>query len=86
MSNRVFTVRYEIKAQHWRDGQFSVPKKVVDILALQQGDDVILEVISCNGSKNLITKMKSGSEIYGDLSGHVVAGETVVVGITKIIN
>ena len=83
MTSRVFSVKYEINAQNWRDGQFSIPVDVANILALQDEDQLSLEVCSHKGVKTFITTMKSGKEIYG-LSEHVDAGELVVVSVTKI--
>ncbi|PKM47097.1 MAG: hypothetical protein CVV05_01530 [Gammaproteobacteria bacterium HGW-Gammaproteobacteria-1] len=84
MSSRVFAVRYEVQSQNWRSGQFSIPADVAQILALQPGDDVVVEVASAKGSKTVITKAKSGLEVYGQFGDHVEPGELVVVSLTKI--
>ncbi|MDX9974897.1 MAG: AbrB/MazE/SpoVT family DNA-binding domain-containing protein [FCB group bacterium] len=84
MSSRVFAVRYEVQSQNWRSGQFSIPADVAQILALQLGDDVVVEVASAKGSKTVITKAKSGLEVYGQFGEHVEPSELVVVGLTKI--
>jgi|SRR5690606_962130 len=77
----IFSVEYEINAQNWRDGQFSIPKKVADILSLQPGSNVIVEITSSKGTKSFIMTIKSGLELYG-LSDHVESQELVRVRVT----
>lgn len=65
--HKVLEVRYEIEAQHGAKPQFSVPKKVCDLLGVGSLDPVWIEVWSASkGVTRAATILKSGTEIYGD--------------------
>jgi hypothetical protein len=80
---RIVGVTFETKAQEWRDGQFSVPKEVTNILKLQDGDDIALVVRRLEPLELLYigTKaLKSGKEIYGAVDlGCLKRGERILV-------
>jgi bifunctional DNA-binding transcriptional regulator/antitoxin component of YhaV-PrlF toxin-antitoxin module len=82
--SRSFTtisVEFEISAQNWRAGQFSIPKPITDLLNLRPNDKAMIEVTSRNGTKGFLTALKSGREIYR-LLGHVEASEFIRVRVT----
>ena len=80
---QIFAVEYEINAQNWRDGQFSIPARIAEILGLSPNDKALIEVTSQKGTKHFIITVKSGLEVYG-LGDHVVAGELVRVRVTRV--
>ncbi|WP_099187548.1 hypothetical protein [Mycobacterium pseudokansasii] len=64
---RVLEVTYEIDAQNNERSQFSVPKPVCRLLGVGPMDNVWVEVTSASGGVTSgATKLKSGTEIYGD--------------------
>lgn len=80
MAAKITTVTFEIDAQHHKDGQFSIPKKVCDLLEIQNGGKIALIIKSSSGTKEFIKKLSSGTEIYGaDISQCVKAGEKITV-------
>lgn len=80
----IFEVRFEKSAQAATPGRFSVPQDVVDILKIQNGAKVFVEVTSHKGAASSITSLKSGNEIYGDFDGHFEPGELIYVRVTRI--
>ncbi len=78
----IFSVEYEIGAQNWRDGQFSLPRKIAEILELKSSDKALIEVTSHKGTKSFVVNIKSGLEVYG-LKNHVDSGEFIRVKISK---
>jgi bifunctional DNA-binding transcriptional regulator/antitoxin component of YhaV-PrlF toxin-antitoxin module len=44
MAVNIYAVTFESEAQSHRDGQFSIPKEVCDILGLESGDDIHLHI------------------------------------------
>lgn len=80
--HKIFSVEYEIDAQSWTDGQFSIPTKVAEILDLSNNSTVLIEITSQRGTKNYISQIKSGLEVYG-LKEHISAGEYIRVRVTN---
>lgn len=78
--HEIISVTFEINAQHHRDGQFSVPKKVCDILGLGNGDDIKLIVATAAGRVEANAKLKSGMEIYDPVfKQYVKSGDLITV-------
>ena len=77
----IYSIEYEINAQSWRDGQFSVPKKVADTLNIKPNDKALIEVSSNKGTKSFIVTIKSGLEVYG-LKEHIESGELLRVKVS----
>lgn len=70
----VISITFEINAQSHRDGQFTVPKQVCDLLGLKPGEEIssLIEPMKIP----TIKKLSSGTEIYGsDISNYVKAGK-----------
>lgn len=85
MSHEITSVTFRIKAQSHKKGQFSVPKKVCELLGLADGDSIYLVVQAISGA--LIfdgeTQLRSGREIYGDGFGEIGAGQLIDVTASK---
>jgi bifunctional DNA-binding transcriptional regulator/antitoxin component of YhaV-PrlF toxin-antitoxin module len=83
MKAKILSVEFEISAQSWIDGRFSIPAVVADLLGKDCGDRILLEVTSKNGTKLFLIELKSGIEIYG-LSDHVSSGELLRAKISNM--
>jgi len=81
---RVFEIRFEHNAQSATPGRFTVPKAVVDLLGVDASSDLLIEVTSHKGSMSKTTRLRSGSEIYGDFDGHFNPGELLSIRITSL--
>ena len=79
---KFFSVEYEINAQNWRNGQFSLQKKIAKILELEPSDKALIEVTSHKGTRSFIVNVKSGLEIYG-LEDYVNSGELIRVKVSR---
>ena len=76
MKPKVISITFEVDAQSHKDGQFTVPKEICDLLAIGNGSNVIVEI----NDKKIPTELKSGTEIYGsDFNTLVKAGEKIKV-------
>lgn len=64
---KTISVTFEINAQKHRDGQFTVPKSVCELLELEYLDDIYLVVQNTKGKTLLVGvfPLRSGTEIYG---------------------
>jgi bifunctional DNA-binding transcriptional regulator/antitoxin component of YhaV-PrlF toxin-antitoxin module len=84
----ILAVTFEVDAQN-RDGQFTIPKEVRDILGLKEEDEVHLVFeISPREQKTRIKQLKSGPEIYDteenpDLREFVKAGQRIKVTASR---
>jgi hypothetical protein len=85
MATTIISVTFEVDAQRHKDGQFSVPKNVCDLLRLQDEDYIALVIKSADGVKFKTTKkLSSGKEIYGpEISEHVKAGDRITVTASR---
>lgn len=83
MPKKILSIEYEINAQHWIDGRFSVPVVVAGLFNKDQGDRILLEVTSSKGTKAFLIELKSGAEIYG-LSSHISAGELIRAKVSNL--
>ena len=80
MNATVLSVTFETDEQEHKDGQFSVPQKVCDILNLKNGDSVDLEI----KGHHIKTKLSSGNEVYGqEIVNLVKAKERIRVLISR---
>jgi len=80
MKTQIISITFETISQEHKDGQFTIPKEIRDVMGLEFGDDVILEI---KGQK-IKSKLRSGPEIYGEeIKKLVKAGETFVVTIYR---
>jgi hypothetical protein len=86
MSSEVLSVTYEIDAMAHKDGNFSIPKKVCDLLGLRS-DDFVHLIISHPYGGHLFSgkwQMKSGNEIYGnEIAERIKSGQRIRVTISK---
>ncbi len=80
---KVLSAEFEIEAQSWRDGQFSIPTEIIDLMGVSKADDLILEITSSKGTRIIRGKIKSGNEIYGNLFDHISSGELLRVRVIK---
>lgn len=85
MEPKVLSVIYEINAQHYTAGRFSIPKRVVEFMGVGPGGPVHLLVQDASGA-NLyegVTHLVSGDEIYGpEIRAHIKAGERIRVTVS----
>lgn len=80
MTAKITAVTFEIDAQRYRNGQFSIPKKMCDLLEIQNGGEIALIIKSSSCTLETIKNLLSGTEIYGaDISQCVKAGEKITV-------
>ena len=86
MNHQVISVTFEVDAQSHKDGIFSMPTEVCEILGgLNNGDPVALVIQSTNGTLLYSGEktLASGKEIYGaDLKDHVKAGQRIRVTVS----
>jgi bifunctional DNA-binding transcriptional regulator/antitoxin component of YhaV-PrlF toxin-antitoxin module len=84
-THQVVSVTYDIDAQAHRDGQFSVPKEVCDLLGVNGGDKVRVVIETPEGRTPPIdTELRSGKEIYGpEIRAHVKAGQRIRVTVSR---
>jgi bifunctional DNA-binding transcriptional regulator/antitoxin component of YhaV-PrlF toxin-antitoxin module len=76
----ICAVIFEIDAQGHRDGQFSVPKAVCEILGLAAGDEVALVIRTPKVTFEVTKRLSSGTEVYGqDIAAYVRAGDRLRV-------
>ncbi|PMM04197.1 hypothetical protein BCT63_01695 [Vibrio kanaloae] len=61
---RILSVEFETTSQNWREGQFSIPSDVANLLSLSNEKKIVLDITSSKGTKSFITEIKSGLEIY----------------------
>ncbi len=84
MTTTIIAVTFEVDAQHHKDGQFTVPKKVCDLLELKSGDEIKVAIKSSSATFEITKKLSSGTEIYGtDISRHVKAGDRIIVTVSR---
>lgn len=81
---RIISVTFEGNAQRYKDGRFTIPKPVRDILQLE-GRAFQLELLDASSEPVYkgTHQMKSGPEVY-DLSEHVKRGEPIRVRVTRL--
>jgi len=80
MAPTIISITFEIDAQNHKDGHFSVPRGVCNLLGLQAGDDIALFIKSSSRTLEITKKLSSGTEIYGsDIAECVKAGERITV-------
>jgi hypothetical protein len=90
MAHQVLAVTFEVDAQNARDGQFSMPKVVCDILKLKEEDRVRPIFDTPSGEQVSRDKqLKSGLEIYDtkndpDLREFIKAGERITVTASRL--
>jgi hypothetical protein len=83
--HKVVAIVFETKAQEWRDGQFSVPEEVTDLLGLKGSDEIALVVRRLDPSREVlyigVKPLMSGKEIYGaaDIGKCLKRGERILV-------
>jgi hypothetical protein len=81
MKPKIISITFEATAQNHKNGRFSVPKAICDIMELEHEDGVVVEI---KGQK-IKSKLGSGSEIYGkEIVDLVKAGETIYVTISRL--
>lgn len=80
MLPQIISVTFSVTVQANGD-RFGVPVKAYTALDLTHNQDSIqLWIHSSSGSFNIVTKMMSGSEIYGpEIKGRLKAGERILV-------
>lgn len=86
MSYDVLSVTFEKDAMRHRDGHFTIPKKICELINLAPGDQVHLIIRTVKGDFLYAGKwqMKSGYEIYGgELRERIKAGERIIVTVSK---
>jgi bifunctional DNA-binding transcriptional regulator/antitoxin component of YhaV-PrlF toxin-antitoxin module len=89
MAYEILAVTFEIDAQKTRDGQFTVPKPVRDILGLNFEKEVHLVIENSTGQRRTrVKQLKSGPEIYDteanpDLREFVKAGQRIKVTASR---
>jgi bifunctional DNA-binding transcriptional regulator/antitoxin component of YhaV-PrlF toxin-antitoxin module len=85
MAANIYAVTFESEAQSHKDGQFSIPKEVCDILGLESGDQIYLDIRTSSGERFTGQKqLKSGLEIYGtDIAQYVKALQPITVTAAK---
>ncbi|MFN8460784.1 MAG: AbrB/MazE/SpoVT family DNA-binding domain-containing protein [Anaerolineales bacterium] len=67
-----------MKNQSHKDGQFTVPKEVCELLGVGNGDEIEVEI---KGQK-ILTKLASGTEVYGsEFTPLIKAGERIRISI-----
>ena len=88
MANRILAstandVTFEVDAQSYKAGRFTMPAEVLRQLRLDWNDEVRLRIESLDGRRMLwtgILKMQSGPEIdSADLVQHIGPGERIRV-------
>lgn len=80
MTPKIVSITFEIDAQSHRDGQFTIPAKVCELLELKPEDDIVLFIETSSATFATIQKLSSGTEIYGpEVSRYVKAGERIRV-------
>jgi hypothetical protein len=85
MNEKIISVTLELDAQRWGP-QFSVPKRVCELLDVGSGDQVKLTILDQLGNKLLDgTKfLKSGTEIYGlDVAASIAPGQRIRIEVSK---
>jgi hypothetical protein len=84
MPATIVSVTFDIDAQSHKNGQFSVPRRVCDILGLRNRDHIDLVIRSSAGTLETTKRLSSGTEIYGsEIAGHVKAGERIQVTASR---
>lgn len=79
MNHKVLSVTFETNAQSHKDGQFTVPREVCDLMGIGNGDMIMVEI---KGHK-ISAKLASGTEVYGpEFRELIKAGERIVVAIS----
>ena len=76
MKPKVISITFEVDAQNHKDGQFTVPKEICDLLEIRGGDKIFVEI----KNQRIPTELKSGTEVYGtEFSSLIKAGERIRV-------
>jgi len=86
MPSEILAVTYEIDAMTHKDGYFSIPKKVSDLLGLKSNDYVHLIITHPSGGHLFSGKwqMKSGNEIYGpEIAARIKSGQRIRVSVSR---
>ena len=83
---KIISITFEINAQKHRNGQFTVPRKVCDLLNLKPHNHIHLDVMDTN-ERELISdvfQLRSGTEIYGpELRKIIKSGQRIIVTASK---
>ncbi|MEW6030826.1 MAG: hypothetical protein ACOYZ8_18750 [Chloroflexota bacterium] len=80
MKPNVLSITFETMAQKHKDGQFTIPKEIRDIMGLDFGDNILLEI----KGRKINSQLRSGPEIYGEeIKSLVKAGELIIVTIRR---
>jgi hypothetical protein len=86
---KILAVTFEVDAQKNRDGQFTIPNEIRNILGLKYEDNVHLVFeVSPGEQETRIKQSKSGPEIYDieanpDLRRFVKAGQRIKVTVSR---
>lgn len=81
MPEKYISIEFQVRAQNYTNDRFTIPKKIVDLLELDEDTKMILEITSAKGTTSYLTTTKSGPEIYS-LKNHVGKSESIRVRIS----
>jgi hypothetical protein len=80
MNEKILSVTFEVVAQRYKNGRFSVPQSVCEILNIRSGDNIIVEI----NNNRFDLKLTSGREVdSSELSQVVKAREKIQVKISR---
>jgi hypothetical protein len=82
MSFNALSVEFEIDAQKWREGQFSIPKAICDLLEIGHESDALVEITTRMGTKCYRVTIKSGYEVYK--LPDILKGELIRVRVSRL--
>jgi len=86
MSEEIISVTFEKRAMEYKDGHFSVPTKVCELLGFDYDDDTHIVISHPRGTILFAgnRQMKSGYEFYGkDFAQIIKGGDRIRVTISK---
>jgi len=87
MATNVIAVTFEATAQHWRDGQITIPKEICELLGVWQGDTIgimIIELTSMIQTDVQRVQLKSGNEIYSQSLRRIPAGSHLILTVSRV--